>query len=152
MALQVTRVRTALRALWLLWLLAVIAGSLLPSNSPAIEALDWIHIGDKAEHAAIYALLIFLPALHERRGVILASAWGGVALGVALEFAQLLVPGRNFEIGDMIADAAGICLGMAGGAIARNALSRAGVPLAPASPVTQSHLELGPEMELQKEL
>ena len=37
-----------------------------------------------------------------------------VALGIALEFAQLHV-GRDFEIGDMVADAVGVSVGLAAG-------------------------------------
>jgi glycopeptide antibiotics resistance protein len=41
------------------------------------------------------------------------AALGLVILGVLLEFGQLLSVDRFFEIDDMIAHAAGICIGMA---------------------------------------
>src|SRR5205085_3838604 len=63
-----TRARQLLRALWLLAILIVIVGSLLPGDSSPMRALDRLHISDKIEHMAAYTVLALLPALHERRG------------------------------------------------------------------------------------
>lgn len=104
-----------LRGLWLLAILVVVAGSLLPSDSAAIRALDTLPISDKIDHFAAYAALAFLPAIHEKRGFLIAAAIGAVALGVALEYAQLYSGLRDFEVGDMIADAIGVCFGVAVG-------------------------------------
>jgi glycopeptide antibiotics resistance protein len=38
---------------------------------------------------------------------------------VALEFAQRLVPGRSFEVGDMIANTLGVCAGLVVAALLR---------------------------------
>jgi glycopeptide antibiotics resistance protein len=38
---------------------------------------------------------------------------------VALEFAQRLVPGRSFEVGDMITNTLGVCAGLALAALLR---------------------------------
>jgi VanZ family protein len=67
------------------------------------------------EHVAAYQLLAFLPALHEKQRFATAAAMGAVALGVALEYVQLYSGWRDFEIGDMAADAIGVCLGTAAG-------------------------------------
>jgi len=115
-------IREVIRAAWGLAGIAVIVGSLLPSSSLAIHTLDRLPIGDKVEHTAMYALLAFLPALYERLRVVVGAAAGALALGVGLEFAQLLSGWRNFEIGDMIADGAGVCLGLALGAVIRSSL------------------------------
>jgi hypothetical protein len=53
---------------------------------------------------------------------VVGAAAGALALGVGLEFAQLLSGWRNFEIGVMIADGAGVCLGLALGAVIRSSL------------------------------
>ena len=90
----------------------VIVGSLLPPTSLPMRALDQFHINDKLEHGAAYAALAFLPAIHERQRFVIAAALGAVALGVALEFGQLYSGWRDFEIGDMVADAAGVCVGL----------------------------------------
>lgn len=101
------------RIIWLLVILAVIVGSLLPSQSAAIQTLERLPLSDKAEHFIAYALLVFLPGIRERRRVVLGAAFGALILGVGLEVAQYLTGWREFEVGDMIANAIGICLGLA---------------------------------------
>jgi VanZ family protein len=76
-------------------------------------AVDRLQINDKVLHFAAYMVLAFLPAIHERRPIV--AAVGAVALGVALEFGQLASGWRDFEIGDMIADAMGAFTGVAVG-------------------------------------
>jgi VanZ family protein len=68
-------------------------------------------MSDKLEHTLAYLVLAFLPALHERRNFLIGAAVGAVALGVLLEYGQAFA-GRDFEIGDMAADAAGVALGL----------------------------------------
>ena len=111
--------RELLRGLWFLASLAVVVGSLLPADSMPIRTLDRLPITDKVEHTVMYAVLAFLPAIYERRGIVIAGATAAIALGVLLEFAQLLSGGRQFEIGDMVADAIGVCLGLAAGIAVR---------------------------------
>jgi len=107
--------RHVLRILWSIAILVVVIGSLLPSSSLPMRALDRLHIPDKFEHFAAYAVLAFLPAIHERKQFIIAAALGAAALGVALEYSQLYSGWRDFEYGDMIADAIGVCFGVAAG-------------------------------------
>ena len=104
-----------LRVIWFIAIVAVIIGSLLPGNSGPMRLIDRLHIPDKVEHFLAYAVLTFLPTIHERRGFIIAAAIGAVALGVGLEFAQLYSGWRDFEVGDMVADTAGVLAGAAGG-------------------------------------
>ncbi|MBV8907261.1 MAG: VanZ family protein [Acidobacteriia bacterium] len=101
------------RVAWIIAIVVVIVGSLLPGNSGPIEALDSLNINDKVEHTIAYMVLAFLPAIHERRGFVVAAALGAAALGVVLEFGQLLSGWRDFEVGDMLADALGVCIGLA---------------------------------------
>jgi VanZ family protein len=86
-------------------------GSLLSSDSVPIRLLERLHISDKLEHALAYVVLAFLPAIHERRNLLIGAAAGAVVLGVLLEYGQAFA-GRDFEIGDMVADAAGVALGL----------------------------------------
>ena len=86
-----------------------------------MRALDRLHVSDKIEHLAAYAVLALLPALHERRGFIVAAAIGAIALGIGLEYGQLYSGWRNFEVGDMVADAAGVAFGLAVGIPMRSA-------------------------------
>ena len=106
------RRKRLLRVLWFLAILAVVVGSLLPGDSSAIRMLDQLKISDKLQHFGAYAVLALLPAVHERRRFVIAAALFAVALGIGLEFGQLDSPGRDFEIGDMIADATGVCAGL----------------------------------------
>jgi VanZ family protein len=76
-----------------------------------MRALDRLQINDKVLHFSAYMVLAFVPAIHERRPFV--AAIGAVALGIALEFAQLVSGWRDFEIGDMIADAMGAFIGVA---------------------------------------
>ena len=107
--------KTLLRVVWSLAILAVVIGSLLPAHSLPMRMLDRLEISDKIEHFGAYALLAFLPAIHERLQRVLAAALCIAALGVGLEFGQRYAPGRSFEVADMIADGLGICFGLAVG-------------------------------------
>ena len=108
---------------WAALIAVVVIGTLLPAKSAPIEMLDTLGINDKVEHVLAYLSLAFLPALHEGRRRLAFVAPMLVALGVALEFGQRLSPGRDFEIGDMIADAAGVMAGIAMGLWARPAFA-----------------------------
>ena len=101
----------------------VIAGSLLPDNSLPVRALGRLNISDKLQHFGAYAVLAFVPVLHERPRVVGAIALSLIGLGVALEFGQALVS-RDFEIGDMVADTAGVVAGLATGWLLRRLLTR----------------------------
>jgi VanZ family protein len=70
--------------------------------------------GDKLMHAFAYcALMLWFANLHEKlaRRRMLAVAF--VAMGIALEFIQGWTGYRNFEVADMLADAAGVAAGWA---------------------------------------
>jgi len=99
------------RLLLLLWgaeICAVIVGSLLPAS-----VLDGIHYDDKLVHFVNYAVLAMLPAIGlEALSIGMACAAAMVPMGVCIEFLQRLVPGRTFEIADMIANALGVVAGV----------------------------------------
>jgi hypothetical protein len=105
--------KTTLRVIWCAAIMVVIIGCLLPGNSAPMKILDRLHIPDKVEHFLAYAVLAFLPTIHERRTFIVGAIVGAVALGVGLEYAQLYTGWRDFEVKDMIADAAGVLAGAA---------------------------------------
>ena len=88
-------------------IVAVIAGSLAP-----VPPADLPSGGDKVEHFASYAvLMLWFGSLagHARRQLVWAVTLA--CMGVALEYLQRLVPYRDFEVADMIANAAGVGLG-----------------------------------------
>jgi len=111
--------KRAIRIAWWLAILALIVGSLLPSDSVAIQTLDRLPLSDKMEHAGMYGWITFLPSLCERRSVVIVAALGAIALGVGLEIAQLLTGWRDFEVADMVADTVGVCIGLAVGLAVR---------------------------------
>jgi VanZ family protein len=119
--------KKVLRFAWVVAIATVTTASLLPSSSFPMRAIDRLHISDKMEHLAAYAVLAFLPAIHERRKTVIATASGVIALGVLLEFGQLYSGWRDFEVADMVADAAGVGAGVTAGILLR---SRAAVWLA----------------------
>lgn len=95
---------------WMM-VLAIVAGSLVPSGVVEPVLPDW---NDKLIHIVAYAIVMFWFGMLDRAAR--RQAWwalGFVALGVAIEFAQGATGYRDFEVGDMTADAAGVALGWA---------------------------------------
>jgi len=75
---------------------------------------------DKLYHLAGYAWLAFLPCFaFARKRVGLAVSLSMILFGCALEYAQDYVPGRMASLGDMIANTAGVALGVGVGRILR---------------------------------
>jgi hypothetical protein len=98
---------------WLLpgWVLvaAVIAASVFPGI--AIAALN-IPGGDKLAHAASYCLLmVWFAGLYAPRHHRVVALWL-LALGLALEVVQWSLPYRFFEPADLLANAAGVTVGL----------------------------------------
>ena len=86
---------------------AVIYLSLM-HNPPTLAVDD----GDKLQHVAAYGVLMLwfaqLTVLRRRRQGLAVAL---VALGVALEYAQLAIGYRDFSWADMVADALGVAVG-----------------------------------------
>ncbi len=125
-----------LRIAWLICLVAVIVGSLLPAESAPMRALDKLAINDKVQHLLAYALLAFLPAIHERRRTVALLIFLAPTLGVFLEYGQLYSPGRSFDVRDMLANAAGVGIGAAIGLALRRFLPGTGGPSQTPQPVS----------------
>ena len=100
-------------ALWALAVLLVITGSLLPAAALARLHYDAIAPNDKVVHFMGYTVLALVPvSLLELAGLGIALAATMIPMGVLLEFLQRLVPGRTFEIGDMVANSLGVLSGI----------------------------------------
>ncbi|HEY6989960.1 MAG TPA: hypothetical protein VH369_16310 [Bryobacteraceae bacterium] len=110
--------KRSVRILWMVLILTDIVASLLPSDSPPIRTLDQL-VNDKLEHMAMYAAIAVLPVIYERRRIIILVSAGAVALGVVLEYVQRFTGWRDFEYGDMVASAAGVCVGLIAGIFLR---------------------------------
>jgi hypothetical protein len=79
---QVTRRKRAARGTWLVAILVVVVGSLLPAASLPMRMLDRLQVSDKIQHFGAYAVLAFLPAVHERWKFILVADFAADAVGV----------------------------------------------------------------------
>ena len=109
-----------LYALWLLSMLLVIAGSLLPASSPVMHAVARLPVSTKVLHFCAYTWLAFLALLAiRRRSLAVIAALAMILLGVTLEFGQQLVPGRGFEVRDMFINGAGVLTGFVIGILSR---------------------------------
>ncbi len=94
---------TFFRLCFLGCLAALIVGSLMPSREMPSQSIN-----DKFLHFGAYALVGTLAMLSFRRmSVRLGCLVMLMALGVALEFGQTMVPGRAFELWDMAANGMG---------------------------------------------
>lgn len=93
---------------WAAMLAATVVVCLLPMP-PIAPRIDHF---DKIEHAVGYALLAAYAAMlfATRRGLLAACA-GLVALGIAIEGLQALVPWRGADALDVVANTAGIAFG-----------------------------------------
>lgn len=110
------------RTLLVLWIwgaamVAVSTGELLPGGSAPIRWIAATGLSDKTLHFSAYLLLAVIPVVgfQQRRGVLAALSM--ILLGFVLDRMQSLIPGRSFEIADLLANAlgvgAGIVLGVA---------------------------------------
>ena len=99
--------------LWLILILCVVVGSLLPAASPAIVALGRLHINDKLLHFCAYLVLSALPLYGFRnRRTGLAASISMFFLGILLEGGQHFSAGRSVELGDVIANGFGVACGL----------------------------------------
>jgi len=106
------RKRTLILTLWASSIGCVVAGSLLPAGSTVSLALDRFHMGGKAVHFCAYFLLAALPVIgFKDRRLGLAAGLSMFLLGVVMEGGQHFSPGRTVELGDVMANGAGVSCG-----------------------------------------
>ena len=104
--------RTALLVLWAVLICCVVIGSLLPAANSVMVAIGRLHIWDKLQHFGAYLALSFLPVIgfrDRRRG--LMAGLSMFLLGVLMEAGQHFSPGRAVELGDVLANGAGVGCG-----------------------------------------
>jgi hypothetical protein len=104
--------RTLILSLWAVLLGCVVIGSLLPAASPVMVAIGRLHINDKVQHFCAYLALSFLPVIgfrDRRRGIVAGLSM--FILGILLEAGQHFSPGRSVELGDALANGAGVSCG-----------------------------------------
>jgi len=87
-------------SLWGVLICCVVVGSLLPAASPVMVAVGRLHINDKVQHFCAYLALSILPVIgfrDKRRGI--------------LAVLSMFVLGRAVDLGDVIANSAGVSCG-----------------------------------------
>jgi VanZ family protein len=98
--------------LWLFILAMVVAGSLYPGAGPPKTAIR----SDLILHFVVYSLLSGLAMIifNNRKTalLILMVAIAMLSLGFLLEFAQLYIKGRVFDMDDLIANSIGVITGL----------------------------------------
>lgn len=99
--------------------LSLVPGRALPSSQ----------MSDKLEHFLAYAALGLIGVATARTSTRMAwSILGIIAFGIAIEFLQMLSPGRHAEFGDAVADAAGALIGGTVAIALRRKRTAPGVP------------------------
>ena len=103
---------------WLVWALAIVLGGALP----LAQMFDWeesstLSLATSGTHAFEYAVMAILFAVAWRWRVpgstgLLPAAALSMTLGLLVEVAQGPLPYRDFSIGDLAANAAGIVTGL----------------------------------------
>jgi VanZ family protein len=105
--------RKPLLILWALTICAVAVFSLLPGTAAPVVAMERLPVSDRLVHFLVYMVLALLPASSIRprqRGQYSTGAM--FLLGLLLELAQIATPGREFELGDLVANAIGVAVGI----------------------------------------
>jgi hypothetical protein len=105
--------RTLILAFWAVFICCVVIGSLSPAASPVMVAVGRLRINDKVMHFCAYLALSFLPVIgfqDRRRG--LRACLSMFLLGVLMEAGRHFSPGRAVELGDVLANGAGVTCGV----------------------------------------
>ena len=103
---------TAILFLWAALICCVVVGSVLPATSPVMAAVGRMHVSDKVLRFCAYLALSLLPVIGFRdrqKGIVVGLSM--FLLSVALETGQHFAPGRAVELGDVIANGAGVSCG-----------------------------------------
>jgi VanZ family protein len=101
--------RALILAFWAVLICCVVIGSLLPAASPVMVAIGRLQIWDKLQHFGAYLALSFLPVIgfrDRRRGIV-----AGLSMFLLMEAGQHFSPGRAVELGDVLANGAGVSCG-----------------------------------------
>ncbi|HLJ46980.1 MAG TPA: VanZ family protein [Bryobacteraceae bacterium] len=100
-------------------LIVVVGGCLLPGSSPVLNAIDKLPLTDKEMHFGAYFVLSFLASFgHRNLRTAILYAIGLAVVGAAVELIQNFVPGRSPELLDEVANVTGILFGSLVGRLA----------------------------------
>jgi len=114
----------AVLIVWIVLLAVIATGELLPGSSAPVRLLSELALGDKIIHFCAYAVLALLPAVGLRFSIAAVCVVITELVGVALEFAQMLVSGRSCDIYDIVANTGGVIAGIGLAMILRTRVMR----------------------------
>lgn len=105
------RLPRAFRAALRLGFLLILVWGWWVAVAPPTGGSAWFPQADKVKHAAAFAVFAFWACMADLKP---RWFWAGMLLayGVGIEWGQSMVPGRDASWGDVLADAAGIALGV----------------------------------------
>ena len=113
--LQEQKERIVILALWAVLICFVVIGSLLPVRSPVMVAVGrlHVHLNGKLMHFCAYLGLSLLSVVgfRDRRKGLMAGI-SMFLLGILMEAGQHFSPGRSVDLGDVIANGAGVSCGV----------------------------------------
>ena len=92
--------------------LAAVAALLPPRGTPGVEVADLGEVLALALHFAGYAALALCAILAQSRPRAVLTAMGLIAYASALEVLQAVATERSFQAQDLVANAAGIVVGL----------------------------------------
>jgi VanZ family protein len=120
--------RTLILAFWAVLIFCVVIGSLSPGGSPVVAAVGRLHVNDKVMHFCAYLALALLPVIgFKDRRAGLQAGLSMFLLGVLMEAGQHFSPGRAVELGDVLANGAGVTCGALLGRPIRACIAASGV-------------------------
>ncbi|HVH36084.1 MAG TPA: VanZ family protein [Tahibacter sp.] len=91
----------------------LLLASVVVALLPAPAGMNRIANGDKIAHAAAFAfLMLWYAQIYAQSRDRLRCALGLVGLGLSIELLQSLVPYRSADVWDLVADTAGVGLGL----------------------------------------
>jgi len=98
-------------------LLAAVAALLPPRGTPGVEVADLGEVRALILHFAGYAALALCAILAQARPRAVLTAVGLMAYATALEVLQGVLSERSFQAQDLVANAAGVIVGVAVGSL-----------------------------------
>ncbi len=104
------------------WMVIILLLTLTPGeNMPSTSLWDELLSLDKIAHLFIFSVLVFLMIVglskqyayvYLRKYALKISVITGIVYGIIIEIIQQFIPGRSFELADIVADSVGCLIGL----------------------------------------
>lgn len=104
------------------WMVIILLLTLTPGKSmPRTSLWEDLLSFDKFAHLTIFAVLVYLLIIGMskqytyhflKRNALVVALLAGIGYGLIIELIQLLIPGRSFEMADILANSTGCFIGV----------------------------------------